>query len=114
MTTEANAALEALVSWSGELDDLVRAANRADPPASAVLDRAAVEAVLVRAVGGGVTAEELTGWAQAVHLHDGVEIEDGHEDLLTQFLFEASTPEIVEPVTLEFCRRWLARIGAAR
>ncbi|MFJ5116138.1 hypothetical protein ACIQAD_36505 [Streptomyces sp. NPDC088551] len=47
-------------------------------------------------------------WAQTVHFVDGPHIEDGHEDLLTQFLFETSTPEAFEPVTTELCRRWLS------
>ena len=36
-------------------------------------------------------------------------IEEGHEDLLTQFLFEISTPELFEAVTPDLCCRWLGR-----
>ncbi|MGW4380414.1 hypothetical protein [Kitasatospora sp. NPDC004531] len=114
MNANPNAALEDLVTLRGNLDDLVRAARGTDPSARAVVDRAAVEAVLARAVGGAVARAELTAWAQAVHLHDGVDLEDGHEELVAQFLFEASTPEIFEPVTPEFCRRWLDLIGTSR
>ncbi|GHH80367.1 hypothetical protein GCM10018781_60440 [Kitasatospora indigofera] len=110
MNANASPALEDLVRWRGELDELVRTARSADPSAHAVVDRSAVEVVLAKAVGSLVEYPELTTWAQAVHVHDGVDIEDGHEDLLAQFLFEASTPELFEPITPEFCQRWLDRI----
>ncbi|MFB7469707.1 hypothetical protein [Kitasatospora sp. NPDC056184] len=111
MNANANSVFEELVRWCGELDDLVKAANRADPSSPcAIVDRAAVEAALAKAAGGLVPLGELTTWAHAVHLSDGVDIEDGHEDLVTQFLFEASTPELFEPITPEFCQRWLDEV----
>lgn len=42
-----------------------------------------------------------------MHFADQVHVEEGHQDLLTQFLVEISTPELFEPVTREVCQRWL-------
>ncbi len=39
-----------------------------------------------------------------------IEIDEPDEadfDLLTQFLFEVSSPELFEPVTVSTCQRWL-------
>ncbi|MFJ3791326.1 hypothetical protein [Kitasatospora sp. NPDC090091] len=110
MNANTSPVLVDLVSWRGKLDDLVRSARSADPSAHAVVDRAAIEVALANAVSSLVTYAELTAWAQAVHFHDGVDIEDGHEDLVAQFLFEASTPELFEPIAPEFCQRWLDRL----
>ncbi|RNG18203.1 hypothetical protein EEJ42_27585 [Streptomyces botrytidirepellens] len=44
-----------------------------------------------------------------MHFHEDVEFEEGYEDLLTQFLFEISTPELFEAVTPDLCYRWLGR-----
>ncbi|MEU0283264.1 hypothetical protein [Streptomyces sp. NPDC006195] len=77
------------------------------------MDRAAITVVLEKAADGQAGLDELTTWAQTVHFIDGPHIEDGHEDLLTQFLFETSTPEAFEPVTTELCHRWLSRIQSS-
>ncbi len=50
---------------------------------------------------------QLVDWAQAVLFEDQVHVEEKHQDLLTQFLVEISTPELFEPVTHEVCQRWL-------
>ncbi|MEV0282335.1 hypothetical protein AB0I22_39055, partial [Streptomyces sp. NPDC050610] len=76
-------------------------------------DRTAIAAVLEKAADGQVGLDELTAWAQTVHFANGLDIEDGHEDLLTRFLFEISTPELFEPVTSAVCHRWLSRIRSS-
>ncbi|MEV0281280.1 hypothetical protein AB0I22_33520 [Streptomyces sp. NPDC050610] len=105
--------LDDLVHWRGELADLVEAARHVDASATALVDRTAIAAVLEKAADGQVGLDELTAWAQTVHFVDGLGIEDGHEDLLTQFLFEISTPELFEPVTSEVCHRWLSRVRSS-
>jgi hypothetical protein len=111
--TNGSHALEDLVHWRGELADLVKAARHVDASATALVDRAAIAVVLEKAADGQVGLDELTTWAQTVHFVDGLDIEHGHEDLLTQFLFETSTPELFEPVTGELCHRWLSRIRSS-
>ena len=111
--TNGSRALEDLVHWRGELADLVKAARHVDAAAAALVDRAVIAAVLEKAADGLVGLDELTTWAQTVHFIDGLDIEDGHEDLLTQFLFEMSTPELFEPVTTDLCHQWLSRIRSS-
>ncbi|MFJ3711215.1 MULTISPECIES: hypothetical protein [unclassified Streptomyces] len=113
MGTNGNHALEDLVHWRGELADLVKAARHVDASATALVDRAAITVVLEKVADGQVGLDELTTWAQTVHFVDGLHIEDGHEDLLTQFLFETSTPELFEPVTSELCHRWQSRVQSS-
>lgn len=62
---------------------------------------------------GLVEPSEISLWAQAVHFREDLEAEEGHEDLLTQFLFEISTPELFEAVTPDLCYRWLRRVHAS-
>ncbi|MDT0450859.1 hypothetical protein [Streptomyces hesseae] len=42
-----------------------------------------------------------------------MEFDEPDVDLLTQFLFEVSTPELFEPVTVDVCRRWIDRLAQA-
>ncbi|MFJ8039041.1 NAD(P)-dependent oxidoreductase [Kitasatospora sp. NPDC096147] len=103
-------ALGDLVHWRGGLEGLLRATP--GPAWSGALvraDRAGVADVLGRLLAGRLPLAELPLWAESVHLHDGVEL--GEDDAVIRFLVEASSPEIFEPITPDFCRRWLAVIG---
>jgi hypothetical protein len=42
-----------------------------------------------------------------------VEIDGVDVDLLTQFLFEMSSPELFEPITVDVCQRWTSRMEEA-
>ncbi|MFC8310937.1 hypothetical protein ACFUJV_30680 [Streptomyces olivaceus] len=102
--------LEDLVQWNGELSGLIRNARHSSEPASAVtFRRGHAVAAAERGTTGLVSPDQLVDWAQAVHFEDQVHVDEGHQDLLTQFLVEISTPELFEPVTHEVCQRW-ARI----
>jgi hypothetical protein len=59
---------------------------------------------------GGLSADELEQWAQALEGRDDVGLEDGYEDLLKDFLFELSTPELTEPITDASISRWLSHL----
>jgi hypothetical protein len=61
---------------------------------------------------GEVLPGDLSAWTQELHMREDIDIESGHEDLLTQFLFEMSTPELFEPITRELCSRWLDALSA--
>lgn len=99
--------LEELVHWRGETARLVRAVRRDGGSAAVTFTCAHAAAAAARVADGAAGPDELVVWAQAVHFEEWVDFEAGHEDLLTQFLFEISTPELFEPVTVEVCRRWL-------
>ncbi|MFQ6197665.1 hypothetical protein [Streptomyces sp. NPDC000405] len=105
--------LEDLVHWRGALPVLLQAVRQGHVATSVVFGCDHVVAALEKAVSGLVTPDELVAWAQAVHFEDGVDIEDAYQDLLTQFLFEVSSPELFGPVTAETCERWLHTIGGA-
>jgi hypothetical protein len=60
-----------------------------------------------KVIDGLARPDQLVDWAQAVHFAEQVHAEEAHQDLLTQFLLEISTPELFEPVTREVCQRWL-------
>ncbi|MGW6650596.1 hypothetical protein ACWGA4_12360 [Streptomyces rubiginosohelvolus] len=99
--------LEDLVQWNGELSGLTRNARHGQPASAVTFRRghavAAAERVTTRLASPG----QLVDWAQAVHFEDQVHVDEEHQDLLTQFLVEISTPELFEPVTHEVCQRWL-------
>ncbi|MEU4800551.1 hypothetical protein [Streptomyces sp. NPDC023327] len=99
--------LEDLVQWNGELSGLIRDARHGEATSAVTFRRGhavdAAEKVTTRLASPG----QLVDWAQAVHFEDRVHVEEGHQDLLTQFLVEISTPELFEPVTHDVCQRWL-------
>ncbi|MEU1782180.1 hypothetical protein ABZ545_22245 [Streptomyces abikoensis] len=114
MHTNRRHPLEDLVHWRGSLPELLQAVQQCHSPAPVVFDRGHAAAALERAVLGLVTPDQLVAWAQAVHFEDRVDIEDAHEDLLTQFLFEVSSPELFGPVTAASCERWLHTIRTSQ
>ncbi|MEV8062386.1 hypothetical protein AB0P37_39735 [Streptomyces antimycoticus] len=99
--------LEDLVHWRGELPELLQAVRQRQAPSLVVFDRSHVVAALEKTISGLVTLDQLSAWAQAVHFEDEVNIDEAHEDVLTQFLYEVSTPELFGPVTTETRERWL-------
>ncbi|WP_165990348.1 hypothetical protein [Streptomyces sp. YIM 98790] len=112
MEPEAGDALSSLIRWVDPLDTAIEAANRCDlsEGPSVSLDRPAVRSVLHRCISGELDVQELPRWAGAVHMLDRVEIEEQDIELLTQFLFEISTPELFVPVTVDVCQRWIDRL----
>jgi hypothetical protein len=103
-----------LLRWNGQVDDLIAAARvipEGELPA-VVFDRAIAQAALRRVLSGEALPGDLTAWTQELHMREDVDVEPGHEDLLTQFLFEMSTPELFEPITRELCSRWLDALRA--
>ncbi|MFD5392148.1 hypothetical protein ACFWMG_45985 [Streptomyces sp. NPDC127074] len=103
---------EDLVHGKGELSELIEAVRHDDPTATITLHRDHVAAAVEKVTTGLASPSELIDWAQAVHFEDRVDIDERHQDLLTQFLVEVSTPELFEPVTLAVCQRWLHALRA--
>jgi hypothetical protein len=103
-----------LLRWNGQVDDLIAAARiipEGELPA-VVFDGSIAQAALRRVLSGEALPGDLTAWTQELHMREDVDVEPGHEDLLTQFLFEMSTPELFEPITRELCSRWLDTLRA--
>lgn len=113
MESDACQPLTSLIRWESPIDGLIAAANRCDQQdsPSVCLDRVAVKVLLQRCINGEADVVELPRWAGAVHMLERVEIAEGDVDLLTQFLFEMSSPELFEPVTVNLCHRWISRMG---
>lgn len=105
-----------LLDLNGRLGDLACAAQSASHgqidevvhlcPESAI---AALEKYTV----GDITVKELTEWAETVHSLDTIGVAEEHEDLLLQFLFEISTPELFNEINAEICSRWISRLRRA-
>ncbi|WP_155054072.1 hypothetical protein [Streptomyces blattellae] len=115
MEFDACEALTSLIRWESSLDGLIDAANRCDlhEGPSVRLDRNAVMDVLRRCVSGELDVLELPRWAGAVHMLDRVEIDEVGIEVLTQLLFEVSSPELFEPITVDGCQRWISRLEHA-
>ncbi|UFQ13606.1 hypothetical protein J2N69_00430 [Streptomyces huasconensis] len=108
--------LEDLVHWNGDLSELTRntrsARHRGATPMVTFRRDHAVAAV-EKVLAGLANPSQLVDWAQAAHFEDQMDVEEEHQDLLTQFLVEISTPELFVPVTREVCRRWLHVLQAS-
>ncbi|MCX2968320.1 MULTISPECIES: hypothetical protein [Streptomyces] len=105
-------ALTGLMRWESSLDGLIEAANQCDrqegPPVR--LGRDAVVEVLQRCISGELDFFDLPKWADAIHMLDRIEIGEVDVEMVTQFIFEVSTPELFEPITVDVCRRWVSRM----
>jgi hypothetical protein len=114
MTAHIRQVLADLVQWNGRIDDLIEAARRApwDGLSTVLLERTSARAALCKVLAGEASPRDLTAWTEALHGLEGIDIEPGHEDLLTQFTFEMSTPELFEPITPELCSQWLDKLRA--
>lgn len=112
MTADNRQTVLDLVQWNGPISDLVAAVRRIPERVTPVviLDRTAAEAALRKLLADEAPLTDLTAWAEELHTREDVDIEPGHEDLLAQFLFELSTPELFEPITREFCNRWIGEL----
>lgn len=115
MRADACQALVNLIRWKSSLGGLIDAANRCDryEGPSACLDRDAVREVLQRCISGELDVLKLPRWAGAIHMLDRVEIDDADVEMLTQFLFEVSSPELFEPIIVDVCQRWVSRMECA-
>jgi hypothetical protein len=67
--------------------------------------------VLARYLEGEVSLAELRAWADVLEARDDVALQTSCRDDLRQMLFELSTPEIFQPVTVEVVRAWLDRLA---
>ncbi|MFF5717796.1 hypothetical protein [Streptomyces buecherae] len=74
------------------------------------LTRADAVDVLTKFLAGRLSADDFSDWAEAVHGLDTIGIEEDFDDLLIQFLFEISTPELFWEVNGDVGRRWLDRM----
>lgn len=115
MESDTCQALTGLIRWESSLDDLIDAANRCDrhEGPSARLDRHAVREVLQLCISGERDVLALPRWAGAIHMLERVEIDEVDVEMLTQFLFEVSSPELFEPITVDVCQRWVSRMERA-
>lgn len=107
MDVNGNRRLENLVRWNGDLAELIRDARHRESTSSVAFRRGHAVAAAKKVTTGLASPDQLVVWAQAVHFEDHVDVEEGHQGLLTQFLVEISTTELSEPVTRNVCQRWL-------
>jgi hypothetical protein len=69
-----------------------------------------VRSALERLLYGDVTGDEIEAWAEALHGRDDVALEEAHRDLLADFLYRSSTPELFGALTPSHAREWLNRL----
>lgn len=53
---------------------------------------------------GEVSADTITEWADALEMREDVQV----DERLFEFFMEASSPEIHEPISKIFARRWIS------
>ncbi|MFE9565121.1 hypothetical protein ACFYM0_28865 [Streptomyces sp. NPDC006487] len=99
--------LEDLVHWNGELSELIGDTRHCEPTSTVTFRRGHAVSAVERVTAGLASPGQLVDWAQALHFEERVNVEEAHQDLLTQFIVEISTPELFEPVTRAVCQRWL-------
>jgi hypothetical protein len=67
--------------------------------------------VLARHEQGRITDDDLEAWADALEMHDDVELEPLHEDILKECLFELSAPVMSGKPMAALAADWRARLA---
>lgn len=102
-----------LLDLNGCIDDLApaaRSASRGRIDEVVYLHPEGAVRVLEKFISGEIVDRELIEWAEVVHSLDTVGVAEEHEDLMLQFLFEISTPELFHQIDTDTCLTWLARL----
>ncbi|CAM3783135.1 hypothetical protein [Smaragdicoccus niigatensis] len=73
-----------------------------------------LSSVIDRFLTGGLSPADCALWADAVEVRDGIGRQAGVEQLLNDFLFEVSAPEINGPLTSERAREWQSVFAKSR
>lgn len=71
-----------------------------------------VVAMLQRFEGGGIDADELTAWADAVEARDDLGRQPGCEDTINDALFTLSNPELLDRDLVDVARELRAELAA--
>ncbi|MBL1102576.1 hypothetical protein [Streptomyces coffeae] len=116
MHQQDNQKLLDLLHLNGRVNDLAPAAQSASHgevnDVVCLCPEIAITA-LEKFIRGDISAQELIDWAEVVHSLETIGIPEEHEDLLLQFLFEISTPELFQEINTETCSRWISRLRRA-
>ncbi|MFI0817158.1 hypothetical protein ACH4TX_11710 [Streptomyces sp. NPDC021098] len=113
MNREEVQALLDLVNLEGRVDDLIPAArsvSRGHIDEVVIFGRASAINAVRKCISGEITGPEFTEWAEAIHSLDPIGVDEEYEDLLLQFLFEISTPELFFAIDAETCAKWADRL----
>jgi hypothetical protein len=62
------------------------------------------------AVDGIISGQEIEAWAELIEGSPSIESESEMESRLSEVIFQLSTPDINEPVTIEKCWRLLKQL----
>ncbi|MFK4269392.1 hypothetical protein [Streptomyces milbemycinicus] len=102
-----------LIKLNGHLDDLISVARSASGDLIdevVFLDPEDALGVLRKFLSGDISTQELSKWPEFVYFLDTIGVAEEHQDVLIQFLFEISTPELFFEVNRETCLRWVSRL----
>ncbi|MBU3864902.1 hypothetical protein KN815_12695 [Streptomyces sp. 4503] len=105
-----------LLNLNGRIDDLTAAAqsaSRGQIDEAVYLNPEIAIAALAKFIAGDISAQDLIDWAEVVHSLDTIGVTEEHQDLLLQFIFEISTPELFDEINVETCSRWVGRLQRA-
>jgi hypothetical protein len=79
----------------------------------AVLDRTAAVSALHRYRSGELTEGDLEAWAEAIEGREDVGFEPGHEETLSQFVFETANPTLAEALSDQYAVGWIERMTSS-
>ncbi|MDQ6713731.1 MAG: hypothetical protein M3Z28_11170 [Candidatus Dormibacteraeota bacterium] len=74
------------------------------------LTRGDARNALDRYLDGAISTEELEQWANAIEGRDDIGFESGSEELLKDFVFQISTPEITRRLGKAVATEWRERL----
>jgi hypothetical protein len=76
------------------------------------IQRADVVAILDRFLGGRLTAEQVTDWADQVEVREDLGLDENCRDALRDVIFSLANPNLREPITPEVARALRASLIA--
>lgn len=76
-----------------------------------IVGRHHLQGALERYLNGSAAPDEIEEWAEALESRDDIGFEEGLEKLGSELLSTLANPELEGPLSGEFVRAWLSRIG---
>jgi hypothetical protein len=109
--------LEALLMLCRPLAEITAKLNRLGWDSSTEiipLTRSNVVTILQRFLDREITAQEVEDWANAIEGREDLGLEQGHEDVLQQVLFELANPLITRSLNDDVASDWVMHLTSNR
>ncbi len=104
--------LRSLVQFDGQLEEIISRLNKFawDSEELVVLERKHILSVLQRLLNKTLSTEDVSEWADQIHVRDDIGLENKDRDLLREVLHELANPYLTRALSEDTAKEWIARL----